>query len=347
MSAARPIPGEDHVYLGAFLAPFAPYLQDPRVGEILVNRPGEVFLEIVGGAMERIEAPTIDDTLLQRLAGQIARVNRQAVSREHPLLTATLPSGDRVQMAGPPATRRHWALAIRRSLSADLDIADFAGPDGFAGVEVRPDDTLSETDAALLHLLERRDLSRFFSLAVKARKTMLISGGTSTGKTSLLNAMLRLAPAHERLITVEDAAEIKLAHQNAVSLIAVRGETGEARVGVEDLLAAALRMRPDRIILGELRGPEAATFLRAINTGHPGSITTIHADSPGGAYEQIALMALQAGLPLSRGETIAYVKSIIDIVVQVERRDGMRRIARIAFARDSANAALAAAGSGL
>lgn len=331
MSAARQAAGDDHVYLSAFLAPFAAFLKDPRVTEVLVNRPGEVFLEIAGGAMARVEAPEIDDTLLQRLAGQVARVNRQAVSREHPLLTATLPSGDRIQMAGPPATRKHWALAIRRHVAVELDIADFAGPNGFDGVEVRRDEALSETNAALLHLLDRRDLARFFSLAVKSRKTMLISGGTSTGKTSLLNAMLRLAPAEERLITVEDAAEIRLSHQNAVSLISVRGETGEARVGVEDLLAASLRMRPDRIILGELRGPEAATFLRAINTGHPGSITTIHADSPGGAFEQIALMALQAGLPLSRSETIAYIKSIIDIVVQVERRDGMRRISRVAF----------------
>lgn len=332
MTAARAVSGEDHVYLSAFLAPFGAYFRDPRVTEILVNRPGEVFLEIAGGAMARIEAPEIDDTLLQRLAGQIARVNRQAVSREHPLLTATLPSGDRVQMAGPPATRKHWAMAIRRHVSADLDIADFAGPDGFQSVDICRDETLSETDSALLHLLDRRDLPRFFSLAVKARKTMLISGGTSTGKTSLLNTMLRLAPSEDRIITVEDAAEIRLAHQNAVSLIAVRGETGEARVSVEDLLAAALRMRPDRIILGELRGPEAATFLRAINTGHPGSITTIHADSPGGAFEQIALMALQAGLPLSRTETIAYVRSIIDIVVQVERRDGVRKISRVTFA---------------
>jgi type IV secretion system protein VirB11 len=335
MTAAHRVLNEDHVYLGAFLAPFTAYFKDPRVAEILVNRPGEVFLEIAGGAMARVEASAIDDTLLQRLAGQIARVNSQAVSREHPLLTATLPSGDRVQMAGPPATRRHWAMAIRRHVAVDLDIADFAGADGFQSVEVRREESLSETDAALLHLLERRDLSRFFSLAVKARKTMLISGGTSTGKTSLLNALLRLAPNEERLITVEDAAEIRLAHQNAVSLIAVRGDTGEARIGVEELLGAALRMRPDRIILGELRGPEAATYLRAINTGHPGSITTIHADSPGGAFEQIALMALQTGLPLSRTETIAYVKSIIDIVVQVERRDGIRKISRIAFSPET------------
>jgi type IV secretion system protein VirB11 len=115
-------------------------------------------------------------------------------------------------------------------------------------------------------------------------------------------------------------------------MIAVRGPLGEARITIDELLNAALRMRPDRIILGELRGPEAATFLRAINTGHPGSITTIHADSPRGAFEQIALMALQAGLPLSRQETIDYVRGVIDIGVHMSREGGARRIAEIAFA---------------
>lgn len=331
MSAAAEALSEDHVYLSAYLQPFSPFLSDPRVTEVMVNRPGEVFLETAEGRIRRVAAPGVDDTLISRLAAQIARVSRQAISREHPLLAATLPSGERVQIVGPPATRKHWAMAIRRHVECDLTIDDFAGPDGFASVGVWREATLSETDAALLHLLELRDLARFFSLAVKARKTMLLSGGTSTGKTSLLNALLRLAPSHERLIAVEDAAEIRLSHANAIGLIAVKGETGEARVDVDDLLAAALRMRPDRIILGELRGREAATFLRAINTGHPGSITTIHADSPHGAFEQIALMALQAGLPLTRIETIAYVRSIIDIVVQVGRRDGARRIVEVSF----------------
>lgn len=322
---------EDHVYLSAFLAPLQAFLADRRVSEVMVNRPGEVFLETAGGRMTRVAAPAVDDALVARLAAQIARVSRQAISREHPLLAATLPTGERVQIVGPPATRRHWAMAIRRHVDVDLAIEDFAGPNGFEAVEICRDARLSEIDSALLALLKRRDLARFFSLAVKAKKTMLISGGTSTGKTSLLNALLRLAPSDERLIIVEDAAEVRIAHPNAVGLIAVKGETGEARVDVEDLLNASLRMRPDRIILGELRGREAAPFLRAINTGHPGSISTIHADSPHGAFEQIALMALQTGLPLSRTETIAYVRSIIDVVIQVVRIDGARRIAQIAF----------------
>jgi type IV secretion system protein VirB11 len=222
-------------------------------------------------------------------------------------------------------------VAIRRPSVARLSLGDFAGPEGFRHVAVTGENRISEIDAKLKALLDARRVAEFLRYAVRLKKTILISGGTSTGKTSLLNALLADIPQEERLLTVEDAAEISLAHQNSVGLIAVRGDNGEARIGVNDLLAAALRMRPDRIILGELRGPETTAFLRAINTGHPGSVTTIHADSPHGAFEQIALLALQSGLPLDRRETIAYARSIIDIVVQVERVGGRRRICEISF----------------
>lgn len=334
--ARIPAHEDSHVYLTAFLKPLESWLRQDRVAEIFINGPGEFWVEIAGGAMTRVAAPEITDTHLQRLAAQIARFNAQAINREHPILSATLPSGERVQIVGPPATRRHWAMAIRRPVVSDLGLADFAGAKGFADVVASDERRLSPRDAHLSKLLAERRIPDFLDFAVKSRKSILISGGTSTGKTSLLNALLRAIPREERLITVEDAAEIALDHPNAVGLIAVKGELGQARVGVGDLLNAALRMRPDRIILGELRGAEAVTFLRAINTGHPGSVTTIHADSPHGAYEQIALMALQAGMPLSRRETIDYVRSIIDIAVHVVREGGRRRISEIMFAPDHA-----------
>jgi len=194
------------------------------------------------------------------------------------------------------------------------------------------ENALSAADHRLASLLNARRIGAFLDEAVKAKRTILISGGTSTGKTSLLNALLKSVPETERLITVEDAAEIDVTQPNSVGLIAVKGDLGEARIGMDELLNASLRLRPDRIILGELRGGEATTFLRAINTGHPGSITTIHADSTHGAFEQIALMALQAGMPLTRNETIAYVRSIIDIAIHVTRENGRRRISEIYFA---------------
>ena len=136
--------------------------------------------------------------------------------------------------------------------------------------------------------------------AVRARKNIVVAGGTSTGKTTFLNALLREVPAEERLILIEDTPELFIRHANAVGLLAARGSLGEAQVNANDLLSASLRMRPDRIILGELRGEEAFAFLRAINTGHPGSMTTVHADSPERAIEQIVLLTLQAGTQLGR-----------------------------------------------
>jgi type IV secretion system protein VirB11 len=324
--------GRDHAYLTAYLKPLAPWLIQERVAEIFVNRPGEFWVEEAGGAMRRIECAEITDMHVQRLAAQIARVNAQAINRQHPVLSASLPSGERVQIVGPPATRTHWAMAIRRPVRSHLALADFASDDGFDRVTLASEHRLSEADERLLALVSERRIPEFLDAAVKQKKTILISGGTSTGKTSLLNALLKSVPPDERLITVEDAAEIELAHDNSVGLIAVKGALGEAQIGMEELLNASLRLRPDRIILGELRGAEATTFLRAINTGHPGSITTIHADSPHGALEQIALMALQAGMPLTRSETIDYIRSIVDVAIHVVRENGRRRISEIYFA---------------
>lgn len=321
------------VYLKSFLKPLERWLDQRDVTEIMVNRPGEVWIERDGAlGFERHEDLSINNMLLQRLATQIARVSHQAVNREQPLLSAMLASGERIQMAGPPAAGENWALAIRRHVAGDLSLSDFAGASGFGAVRVRSDEGGGDGDGVLCELLQAKRIEDFLRMAVRLRKTILISGGTSAGKTSLLNALLREAGDHERLITVEDTAEVRLKQPNRLSLIAVRGEMGEARIDIAHLLEAALRMRPDRIILGEIRGVEAATYLRAINTGHPGSITTVHADSPEGALDQLSLMAMQAGLPLSRAETIRYILSIVEIIIQVSRVGGARVIDRIFFA---------------
>lgn len=317
---AAPVPVEG-VYLRTWLKPFAVWLERDDVTEILVNRPGELWVEISGQPqMLRVEAPEVDDMLLGRLAAQIARLTHQGISRETPLLAASLPGGERVQLAGPPATRKHWALAIRRHVMVDLDLSAYdRGP-----IKAVPEGNRRED-------LEqaRRAPVAFLKDAVAARKTILISGGTSSGKTTFLNALLKTVPLHERIILVEDTPEIACAHANALGLVAVKGETGEARVTINDLLQASLRLRPDRIIVGEIRGEEATTFLRAINTGHPGSFTTVHANTPQGALEQIALMVMQSGTQLTRRETMAYAASLIDVVVQLSRQGGERVISDI------------------
>jgi len=167
---------------------------------------------------------------------------------------------------------------------------------------------------------------------VRARKNIIVAGGTSSGKTTFLNALLAEIPREERLLTIEDTEELRIEHPNAVGLIAARGRLAEADVSAEDLLIAALRMRPDRIILGELRGAEAFTFLRAVNTGHPGSMTTIHADTPQRAIEQLALLVLQTGSRLSRDDVRHYVRESIDVFVQLERRAGLRRVSQVMVA---------------
>jgi len=322
--APEPVPELlDGVYLRTWLKPFMPWLERDDVSEILVNRPGEVWVEVSGeSGMRRFDLPEVDDVLLGRLAAQIARMAHQGINRENPLLAATLPTGERVQLVGPPASE-HWVMALRRHHMMDLNLEVYdRGPIATPAEEGRGDAALA-----------RQHPVEFLKKAVAARKTILISGGTSSGKTTFLNALLKTIPLNERIILVEDTPEIACAHPNAVSLVAVKGELGEARVGVNDLLQASLRLRPDRIILGEIRGAEANTFLRAINTGHPGSFTTVHANTPQGALEQIALMVLQSGIQLSRQETLAYAASLIDVVVQLSRIGGERIISDIALTR--------------
>ena len=317
------------VYLRTYLAPLAPWLERADVTDILVNRPGEVWFEALGQGLTRAEAPALNETTIMRLAGQIAAAGHQGVNRENPILAASLPTGERVQIVLPPATRRHPALAIRKQVTADLSLGDYAREGAFADTWVAAEDEPDETDHALDALLKARALERFFETAVRARKNILVSGGTSTGKTTFLNALMREAPAGDRLLVIEDTAEVRLSQPNAVGLLAVKGALGEARVGVADLLQAALRMRPDRILVGELRGDEAFAFLRAVNTGHPGSITTVHADTPKGALEQIALMVLQTHANIGREEVMSYARSVIDIIVQLSRRNGRRVVSQV------------------
>jgi type IV secretion system protein VirB11 len=328
-AAATAPAGEPGVYLRAYLAPLTGMLARPDVTDIYVNRPGEIWAETTGGGIERHDAPGLDEATLARLARQIAALSHQGISREHPLLSATLPDGARVQVVAPPATRGALALAIRKHVSPDLALDDYVATGAFAETKARQGFDKDETDRALAAMLQRGEIAGLLSAAVKARKNILVSGGTSTGKTTFLNALLREVPPEERLILIEDTPELAVAHQNMVGLLAARSALGEAQVSADDLVGASLRMRPDRIILGELRGPEAYAFLRAVNTGHPGSMTTVHADSPERAVEQIVLLVLQGGSQLGRDDVRHYVSRTIDVYVQLTRTGGKRRVSEV------------------
>lgn len=324
---------EAGIYLRSFLAPLGAVLAREDVTDVYINRPGELWTETLGGAIERHEAPDLSEASLMGLARQIAALSHQGISREHPLLSATLPDGARVQVVAPPATRGPPALAIRKHVASELTLADYVTTGAFAETRGRGSFERSDTDRSLAARLETGDIAGTLAAAVRARRTILVSGGTSTGKTTFLNALIREIPPEERLILIEDTPELQVGHANAVGLLAARSALGEAEVTANDLVAASLRMRPDRIILGELRGDEAFAFLRAVNTGHPGSMTTVHADSPEGAIEQIALLVLQRGTRLSREDVHHYVRSVVGVFVQLGRTGGKRHISEVVLGR--------------
>jgi type IV secretion system protein VirB11 len=314
------------VFLDAYLAPLRPLLERTDVTDIFINREGELWLETLGGKLEHHDLRELDAASMWRLARQIASLSHQGISREHPLLSARLPDGSRVQVIAPPATRGPMAIAIRKHVVADLSLKDYAASGALQpalGTNARlPREHLRA-------LLDGGDAPGFLAAAVRERLNILVSGGTSTGKTTFLNALIKEIPESERLILIEDTPELRSHRSNMVGLVAVKGELGEARVTADDLLQASLRMRPDRIILGELRGTEAYTFLRAVNTGHPGSMTTLHADSAEGALQQLVLMVLQSGANLRSEDVLLYAHNVIDIVVQLGRSSGKRFVSNV------------------
>jgi type IV secretion system protein VirB11 len=331
MSAAAPgaVTREAGIYLRSYLEPLSAMLERPDVTDIYVNRPHELWIETVGGAIERHDAPGLDESTLLRLARQIAALSHQGISREHPLLSATLPDGARVQVVAPPATRSNHAFAIRKHVEPDLSLSDYVATGALADTATRTRLERKGADRKLHSLLEAGDIAGLLKAAVTGRKNILISGGTSSGKTTFLNALIREIPAEERLIFIEDTPELTLRHPNAIGLLAARSALGEAHVTANDLVAASLRMRPDRIILGELRGDEAFAFLRAVNTGHPGSMTTIHADSAEGAVEQLTLLVLQGGTRLGREDVHHHVRETVDVFVQLNRTAGRRHVSEV------------------
>lgn len=326
--------------LRTHLEPLRPWLAAPGVSEISVNRAGEIWIARQGQPyMERHAAQGLTHAVLLELARQVATSTEQEVSREKPLLSAELPNGQRIQFVLPPAAGREVALSIRKPAVLDLSLGDYEHNGAFALTNrMTPEDEADEL--ALRSAYANREFAVFLRLAVKTRKNILISAGTDSGKTTLLNAMLKEIPQRERLVIVEDARELRPPQSNVVRLFYSRGEQGLARVSALDLCEASLRLRPDRILLGELRGKEAFTYLRTVNSGHPGSITTIHSDSPRLAFEQLALMVMQAYPSIDKALVIDYVRAIIPIVIQGRRAQGRRFVSEIYYA--DADAAVAA-----
>lgn len=317
--------------LETYLRPLKALFDLDGIAEISVNRPGEAWVERFGD-MYREEIPDLTLEHLKALARLVAQSTEQKISEEAPLLSATLPDGYRIQIVFPPACEPgNVIMSIRKQTVMNLNLEQYEALGAFQSTAVRQMD--NENDAKLRQLLDNGAIREFLTQAVVMRKNIIISGGTSTGKTTFLNAVLKKIPQEERIISCEDAREVNLDHlPNRVHLIASRGGQGRAQVTTQDLIEACLRLRPDRIIVGELRGKEAFSYLRAINTGHPGSISTLHADSPKLAYEQLILMIMQASLGITRDQIKEYVDSIINVVVQLKRgAKGKRYVSEIFF----------------
>jgi type IV secretion system protein VirB11 len=309
--------------LETYLAPISEILAMDGINEVMVNEAGGVWIEKKGDHTYQ-PIPEFTFQHLLSMGRLIAQSTSQEISFERPILSATLPNGYRVQVLFPPAVEQGTcAFAIRKPGALQLNLDTYEKLGSFDNVKF--EHQKGEYEDQLWDLFKKKDIKAFLKLAVIARKNIIVSGGTSTGKTTFANAVYQEIPHEERLITVEDAREIILPQPNRLHLLASKGGQGLAKVTTQDLIEACLRLAPSRIIVGELRGAEAFSYLRAVNTGHPGSIATLHADTPALAIEQLCMMVLQAGMGMTKEEIKNYVKQVVEVVVQLKKGPGGRR----------------------
>jgi type IV secretion system protein VirB11 len=311
--------------LALTLRALRPLLSDPEITELCINRPGEAYIETREG-WRREALPFADGEWCRRLAKLVANATHQRVDEESPLLTGALPSSERIQIVLPPATSAGCvAITIRRPSDEVWSIEELSRRGIFRNTR-RASSALDETEAELLRTLDASEFESFMRLAVRSRKNILVSGPTGSGKTTWTKALIREIPSDERLITIEDAQELVLdRHPNHVRLFYSKDDQGLSRVSPKQMLECCLRMKPDRILLAELRAEEAFDYLRNVNSGHPGSITSVHAASAELAFEQLVLLVKQsrAGAELSRRDIKNLLYLLVDVVIQfgVERHE--------------------------
>jgi pilus assembly protein CpaF len=294
-----------HETLG--LGPLEPLLQDPAVADILVNGPGQVYVE-KHGKLRRTDVRFKDDDHLMTIIDRIVSKVGRRVDESSPLVDARLADGSRVNVIIPPLALDGPALSIRRFGIDPLRMENLVAYDSLTG-----------------------EIARTFDAMVRARLNILVSGGTGAGKTTLLNILSASVPDSERILTIEDSAELILQQEHVVRL-ETRPPNIEGRGAVtqRELVRNALRMRPDRIIVGEVRGGEALDMLQAMNTGHDGSISTIHANSPRDALSRLETMVLMAGFDLPARAVREQASSALNVIIQVARlADGTRKVVKV------------------
>lgn len=287
--------------------PISDLLNDDTITEIMVNGPLDIFVERKGKII-KTENEFRDDKHVMHIIDKIISPLGRRVDESSPLVDARLPDGSRVNIIIPPLAVKGPSITIRKFSKDPLttnDLITFGALNG--------------------------DIAEFLRLCVKGRINVLVSGGTGSGKTTLLNVLSSYIPEDERIVTIEDAAEVQLQQAHVVTLESRPANIeGNGRITIRDLVVNSLRMRPDRIIVGEVRGGEALDMLQAMNTGHDGSLTTIHANSPRDSLSRLETMVMMSGVELPSRAIREQVASAIDLIIQVERMvDGSRKVTKI------------------
>ncbi|MET3730261.1 pilus assembly protein CpaF [Fictibacillus halophilus] len=288
--------------------PLESLLNDPDITEILINGHNEVYIE-KNGRLELTSLKFKDESHVRHIIDRVVAPLGRRIDESSPMVDARLHDGSRVNAVIPPVSLRGTLVSIRKFRKEPLMMEDLISFGSMSD-----------------------DMSKFLEAIVTAKLNILISGGTGSGKTTLLNAVARSIPSGERVITIEDSAELRLNRPNVVGMEARPANVeGSGEISIRQLVKNSLRMRPDRIIVGEVRGPEAFDMLQAMNTGHEGSLTTVHANSPRDALGRVEGMVIMAGMDLPASVIREYIVGALDFIVQGERlTDGKRKIVSIA-----------------
>jgi len=296
---------EDSV--GTFLAPVKAYLDDDSVSEVLINGPAEVFVER-RGLLERVNTRFTDEQALQAAVRNIAQFVGRRIDEDNPILDARLPDGSRVAAVLPPCSRKGTTLSIRKFSKGNPTFVDLINRGSIS-----------------------KDAARFLDVCIYLAKNIIISGGTGSGKTTLLNVLGSRIPGTQRLLIIEDSSELKINTDHVVFFETKHAdEMGKGQVSIRDLIKSALRLRPDRIVVGEVRGPEALDLITAMNTGHGGSMGTTHANTPYDGLVRLETLAMMGDTQVPIAAIRRQIAAAIHLVVQIKRmNDGSRKVTNI------------------
>jgi len=294
-----------------FLGPIVPYLKDPKVSEILINGPKDIFIEM-NGKLKKTETQFHDEDALRAAVNNIAQSVGRRIDFDNPRLDARLPDGSRIAVVIPPCARSGTCVSIRKFTQSTISFKDYVKMGSLSS-----------------------DAAQFLDISMFLGKNIIVSGGTGSGKTTLLGMLCSRIPKGQRVLVIEDSSELNIQYEHVVSFeTRMADAVGNGEVTMKDLLKSALRLRPDRIIVGEVRSSEAMELINAMNTGHKGCLGTVHSNSPQDAIVRLEALAQGGDAKISEKALRHQVGSAIDLIVQVSRySDGSRRVGSIAEIR--------------